>query len=182
MELVGREFRRRPLEAILPPTIGKPQRFAEPSNRCLIKVSRIDAEELFKKTPETARPDANKQTISGILRTLYLVEKDETGAPRPYLAYFKQISEKKTNSELKLFIKERAIAFAKPWFAKKAVEARGKWATGLKYMTTDKKTVVRKGIKEFDTHHKWNEQNADENDKLDAAVDEFIKLLKRQMP
>jgi hypothetical protein len=66
---------------------------------------------------------------------------------------------------------EWALTFARPWYAKKAVELRD-WAavgSGL-----SKATILANTLAEFDANHATNESIAEPEDKIGTVVDAFM--------
>lgn len=135
------------------------------------------AVDVWKKVPAKSSPTGGEFKISNILRDLYLVNKVEAGASQDYQTYFETVSGKKPD-EIKVFILERVLAFARPWYSKKAYEHRGWWDsdgwTG--------EGIIESGIKEFDDKHSHNESTAGEEDKIDKFIGKFIEMLAGKMP
>ena len=102
---------------------------------------------------------------------MYLVDKSSSG--ETYQTYFEKVSGK-NGADLKPFITDRSLLFARPWFAKKAVEHRGKW--GSKGWSA--KSALDNASKEFDESHAKNEKIAGPSDKFESAVDMLLLQLK----
>ena len=135
------------------------------------------AVEVWKNVPPKSSPTGRGFKISNILRDLYLVNKVEAGAPQDYRTYFETVSGKKPE-EVKAFILERVLAFARPWYSKKAYEHRGWWDS--EGWTAE--GIIESGIKEFDDKHSLNESDADKKDKIGEFVGKFIEMLAGKMP
>ncbi len=122
-----------------------------------------------------ARRSAGGDKVSNILRSMYLV--DESVRGKTFQAYMEQVSGRKGSADLRTFIRDRILAFARPWFAKQAYAHRGYWSSsgwfpdGIWTSLTD----------EFDTLHKKNESSAVPTDKLDSLVDKFMTMLSGQL-
>lgn len=83
----------------------------------------------------------------------------------------------KRGTDLKAYIRDRSLAFARPWFAKDAGKHRGFWSSeGF-----TKRGILENTMKEFDAAHAKNEQTADPPDKIDAVVDDFLSGLARSV-
>jgi hypothetical protein len=114
-------------------------------------------------------PTGSELKISNVLRNLYLVPKPPGQTHQPP---FETVSGK-SGEQLVPFIYERSVAFAKNWFAKKAVEARGKW--GSKGFTAE--GALEYVQQEFDEVHAKHNASAAEADKLEQIVKEFVRSL-----
>lgn len=127
---------------------------------------------VWKKVPAASSPTGGEFRISNILRDLYLVDKPSAGAS--YRDYMELVSER-TGPDLRSFVRFRALAFARPWFAKEAIRHRGTW--GSPGWTA--REILDNALTEFDTVHGRHEANAAvaAADKIDAAVDHFMALL-----
>jgi hypothetical protein len=128
------------------------------------------AVEVARDVPASASPTGGEHKVSNILRDMYLVDKSATGAS--YQKYVEKVSGK-AGADLKTFITERSLRFAKPWYAKKAVEHRGWWGSE----GWGKKGILENAMKEFDNKHAENEKTAKPDDKLDVLVDSLLKQL-----
>lgn len=128
--------------------------------------------------PEAASPTGGDTKVSSILRNLYLVSKDDAGmGGKTYFSYMKE-SAKKTAAEIRPFIVERTLAFARPWYAKKAVDIRG-W-TGSKGW--GKEAILENAMKDCDEKHAMNESRVGASNKLVTLVDNLLDLLSEIMP
>jgi hypothetical protein len=121
------------------------------------------------RTSASLSPTGTEQKVSNVLRDLYLVEKSATGG-NTYKKYFERVSGR-SSVDLKTFVTERSLRFAKPWFAKKAVEHRGKWKS--KGWTAA--GILENAMKEFDNKHVINEKSAAPADKIETLVDNLLK-------
>jgi hypothetical protein len=115
------------------------------------------AMDVWKSVPATESPTGEEKKVSNILRDLYLVSIDKSKKGARYQKFFEEASGKKA-SELRAFITERSLAFARPWFAKMAVAHRGAW--GSKGWT--RQSILDNGMAEFDTTHAKRECPAEE--------------------
>jgi hypothetical protein len=133
--------------------------------------------EVWKKTPADKSPTGSKLSVSAILRDLYLVGKQESGVEQSYAPYFESVSGKKSD-QLQAFIGERAGRFARPWYAKKAVEHKGFWGSA----GWSEETILDNWQKEYDRVHAANETQAKEEDQLGGICKKFLERLKAKMP
>jgi hypothetical protein len=101
------------------------------------------------------------------LRELYLVQKPSPGPE--YSKYLAQVA-RTPDSTLKDRIKERTLAFAAIWFAKKAYEHRG-WLESEGWTGAG---IIENGMEEFKAMHRLNEEIADAEDRLDWLVDYML--------
>jgi hypothetical protein len=127
------------------------------------------AVQVWKEVPASVTPSGGIFKVSNVLRDLYLVrgKRKET-----YRQYVKKVSGK-SDSKLRPFIVERAKAFARPWFAKKAYAAKGFW--GSKGWSAE--SILDNLAKEFDRIDAAHESSAKAGEKLGKAVDDFIDTL-----
>jgi len=124
---------------------------------------------VYKKVPASVSPTGMEIKVSNILRDMYLVDKPAASTSQ---AYLEQVSGK-SSSDLKPFITERSLAFARPWFAKKAYEHRGKWSS----KGWSPGGILENAMQEFDEKHIENETDAAAENKLGTLVDGFLKGL-----
>jgi hypothetical protein len=129
------------------------------------------AVEVSRDLPASLSPTSGENKISNILRDMYLVDRSSTRAS--YLQYFEKVSGK-AGADLKVFITDRSLRFARPWYAKKAVEHRGWW--GSKGWT--KEGILENTTREFDRDHAENETTAKPDDKLEILVDTLLRQLR----
>jgi hypothetical protein len=122
------------------------------------------AVEVWKSTTASS-PSGAERKVSNILRDMYLVPKG--GAT--YGTYFEKVSGK-APADQKAFIADRALAFARNWYAKRAQEEKGTDAWSYQGAFDEKS-------KEFDTFHALNESSADPKDKLEVMVDDLLNEL-----
>ena len=141
-----------------------------PSEEILGDIHGYIAVEVFRDVPASMSPTGAEVKVSNILRDMYLVEKSAGG--NTYQKQFEKVSGK-SGADLKAFIAERSLRFAKPWYAKKAVEHRG-WR-GSKGWT--KEGILENTLKEFDDKHAENEKNANASDKLESLADDLVNQL-----
>lgn len=128
--------------------------------------------------PEAASPTAGELKVSNLLRNLYLVGKKDAGMGEKTYFNYMQESAKKTAAEIRPFIVDRALAFARPWYAKKAVDIRG-W-TGSEGW--GKEGILENSMKDCDVKHELNESRVGRENKLVTLVDNFLDLLSEAMP
>jgi len=106
------------------------------------------------KSTTASSPTGAERKVSNILRDMYLVPRG--GAT--YGTYFEKVSGN-APADQKAFIVDRALAFARNWYAKRAQEDKGTDAWSYQGAFDEKS-------KEFDTFHALNESSADPKDKL----------------
>lgn len=130
------------------------------------------AVEVWKSVPASDSPSGDAFKVSSFLRELYLVDKRSS---RTYQHFFEEVSEESA-ADLPDFIEERSLAFARPWFAKKLIEARGgTWCGavcdwwGQEGWTAE--GILEEAMAEFDRRHEENEDDAEDADKIGALVD-----------
>jgi hypothetical protein len=128
------------------------------------------AVDVYKKVPPSVSPTGMESKVSNILRDMFLVDKPASGETMQ--TYFEQVSGK-SSSELKPFITERSLRFARPWYAKKAVDERG-WL-GSEGWT--KQGILENTLKDFDKKHNDNEKNASKDNKLEVLIDSLLQQL-----
>lgn len=116
------------------------------------------------------------QTVSNILTLLYLLDKSGTPAAASSETYLQTVSGK-SGADLRTFIAERSLAFARPWYAKKAEEYRGKAGSFWHRPGLSKESILQGLMDEFDEMHAKNERTAIAQDKLEAAIAKFLPLL-----
>jgi hypothetical protein len=138
------------------------------------------ATEVFKQTPVYRGTGwgftGNDATVSNILRTLYLVDKIGTAAEDSYESHLRSVSGK-SSAELRTFIVERSLAFARPWYAKVAEDYRGKAGSFWHRPGLSKASILDGLMKEFDDTHTKNERTATEQDKFETAIAKLMPLL-----
>lgn len=128
------------------------------------------AVEVYKAVPASESPTGREVKVSNILRDMYLVTKSTAAGTSQ--KYVEKVAGKST-TDLKPFITERSLRFARPWYAKKAYDAVGYW---------DSEGVTPGGVmanylKEFDNRHSDNEKTATPDNKLETLVDSFLRLV-----
>jgi hypothetical protein len=135
---------------------------------------------VWQNTPPNVRtawfPIGLDATVSDVLRTLYLVDKTGTAGAGTYQSFFEQASGK-AGPDVKKFIVERSLAFARPWYAKTAVAARGKIGTVWHGGSTDDVTLLEDLMKEFDAKHAENETSAPAENQLGTLIGNFVPML-----
>ena len=129
------------------------------------------AVEVHRDVPASVSPTGMENKVSNILRDMYLVDKPAIG--NTYQKYFEKVSGK-LGADLKVFITDRSLRFARPWYAKKAVDQRGGWGSNKGWT---KAGILENAMDEFDKKHKENEKTANPDDKLDILVDNLLKQL-----
>ena len=129
--------------------------------------------EVWKKVPESVSPSGGELKVSNVLRDMYMVGKDNTNAENKSYQDFLEIVSGKEGDELKEFIVERSIAFAKPWYAKKAYDERGWWSSDGWFS----EGILEGGMEDFEKSHEKNESDAADEDKLGGLVDKFVEML-----
>ena len=122
--------------------------------------------------PGAESPTGYAKSVSAILRNMYLVPKTATTG-LTYRQYFEKVSGK-TGAALDAFMRDRIIAFARPWFAKKTVDLRGNWVNQKGWTTSG---ILSDALAEFDKYHKVNEASAAAADRVAATVTELNGLL-----
>ena len=120
------------------------------------------------RTYASMSPRGAEEKVSNILRDLYLVEKSATG--NIYKKYFERVSGR-SSVDLKTFVTDRSLRFARPWFAKKAYEHRGYGGSKGRTMGG----ILEKSMKLFNDKHDENEKNAAPADKIETLVDNLLK-------
>lgn len=128
---------------------------------------------VWREVPAAADPAGGTVKVSNILRTFYLVDKS-TGGAGTYESYFEKVSSKSA-SDMRDFVFERSLAFARVWYPPKMRAARN-----LVYgrYGFSKEEILKEAMDEFDDDHKENEKSAAAKDKLGAVVDAFMAKLK----
>lgn len=137
------------------------------------------ARQAWYRIPVISDPTGSKLTISSILRDLYLVNKKNAGSPQQYLTYFEEVSGKQS-TEIKAFITDRVLRFARPWFAKKAQEHKGAFDSIGRGRNA--RNIINSYMKDFDTNHNLNEQKAGSVDKIGGQIDKLIQMIQKKMP
>ena len=141
-----------------------------PADEVLGDIHGYVAVEVYKAVPASESPTGNEVKISNILRDMYLVTKSTSaGTSQKYLERVAG----KSNSDLKPFITERTLRFARPWFAKKAIEKRGWWDSE----GWTEAGILENTLEEFDKIHSNNEKTATPDNKLETLVDSFLQRL-----
>lgn len=130
------------------------------------------AMDVWKSVPKSESPTGATQTVSNILRDLYLVGADESKKGKTYQSFFEKASGK-TAAELKDFIRERTVAFARPWFAKKAVAHRGYWDSG----GWTKSGILENAFAEFDRIHAAHVSSGQAEEQIDSILDKILQRL-----
>ncbi len=128
------------------------------------------AVEVYKKVPPSVSPTGAESKVSNILRDTFLVNKPASRETTQ--TYFEQVSGK-SSSELKPFITERSLSFARPWYAKKAVDERG-WFGSKGW---SKEGILENTLKDFDNKHNDNEKTASKENKLEVLIDRLLQQL-----
>ncbi len=144
-----------------------------PQDELLGDIHGYIALEVWKKVPESVSPSGGELKVSNILRDMYMVGKDNTNAENKSYQDFLEIMSGKEGDDLKEFIVERTIAFAKPWYAKKAYDHRG-------WLGSDgwgKEGILEGGMADFEKSHEKNESDAGDDDKLSGLIDTFMEML-----
>jgi hypothetical protein len=126
---------------------------------------------VWKSVPVKADPAGGELKISNVLRTLYLV--DKAGAASSYESYLESTAGK-SPKELRDFIVERSLAFARVWYPPKMRAARNLVAGRYGF---SKEEILKEAMQEFDDKHAENEKAAAMKDKLGDLVDSFIVTL-----
>jgi hypothetical protein len=123
--------------------------------------------ELHSSTPASASesPTGDRRQISDILRNMYLVSRSTTAASEA----FGKVSGKSPD-ELRTFITERVIAFARTWYAKRAYEEKGADAWSAS-------GVLKEKGADFDAKHAANSADAEEEDKVESLVGSLLNEL-----
>jgi hypothetical protein len=132
---------------------------------------------IFESAPSAqkpSKPTKGEYKVSTILRHLYL---RSSGSAPDYLSAFKKVT-KKQPGKLKGFIQDRSLRFARPWYAKKARDARGSGETAWEAGSLTKKGVLEWSLKDFDKKHQKNEDKASKENKLNMLIGKFMKMLK----
>jgi hypothetical protein len=127
---------------------------------------------VWKSVPAKANPAGGELKVSNVLRTLYLT--DKAGVAVSYESYLEAVSGK-TPSELRDFVIERSLAFARVWYAPKMRAARNLVAGRYGF---SKEEILKEAMGEFDDKHAENEKSAAKGDKLGDIIDSFIVMLK----
>lgn len=127
------------------------------------------AVQVWKEVPASVSPSGRTLKVSNVLRDLYLVRGK---SKKTYRQYVEKVSGK-SGSNLRPFIVERAKAFARPWFAKKAHAAKGFWSSE----GWSAEAVLDYWMKEFDRVDVLHESSVKAEEKLGTAVDGFIATL-----
>jgi hypothetical protein len=141
-----------------------------PAEELLGDIHGYIAVEVYRKVPASVSPTGTEYKVSNILRDMYLVEKSAHG--ETYQKYVEEVSGK-SGVALKAFITERALAFARPWYAKKAYEHRGWWESE----GWTAKGILEEAMKDFDKKHQRNEKSADPKDKLETLVERLFQQM-----
>ena len=139
-----------------------------PAEELLGDIHGYIAVEVYRKVPASVSPTGIEYKVSNILRDMYLVEKSAHGDT--YQKYVEAVSGK-PGVALKAFVAERALAFARPWYAKKAVEHRGWW----KSEGWTAGGILEEAMQDFDNNHQRNEKSADPQDKLETLVESLCQ-------
>lgn len=148
-----------------------------PQDELLGDIHGYIATEVWKSVPASASPTGGDNKISSILRDMYLVSKEGTGAEgKNYQHFVEEVSGQK-GDQLREFIVQRSLAFGSPWYAKKAYDERGWWdSKGARA-----KTILKNNMAEFGKNHEKNEQQATEENKLGGLIKSFMELLKGEI-
>lgn len=110
--------------------------------------------------------------VSNILRDIYLVDKSSIGATTAKESFERESG--KSGAGLQPFIMERSLRFARPWFAKKAVESRGGWFSQKGWT---KSGILDNTMNEFDDLHGEHEKTAAEENGMKTLVSNFLLRL-----
>lgn len=124
-------------------------------------------------SPEPERPAGGAFKISNVLRDLYLVG---AKGEKTYRQSVEQVSTR-TGDDLAPFIAERAKAFARPWFAKKAKDATSGFGRKSLFGSYSKASALEEWMREFDRLDAIHENGDDDAEKLQFIVDQFIEML-----
>jgi hypothetical protein len=125
-------------------------------------------------------PAGKAETCSGLLRNFYL---QKPPAGETYEGGFLRASGK-SKADLVDFVTQQSVAFARIWFAKKELEARGGSTAGgwWKSKGWTKKGILEYNLKDFDKAHQTNEDKAGAEDKLETYVDQLLKKVEERQP
>jgi len=115
-------------------------------------------------------------TVSNILRTFYMVEKTGSAGAGTYENSVEKVSGK-SGAEMREFVLDRSLAFARPWYAKVAEGSRGGVTSWLHDPSVSKEGILSGLMVEFDQQHAKNERDADEIDRLGTVIDRFLPML-----
>jgi hypothetical protein len=115
-------------------------------------------------------------TVSNILRTFYMVEKTGSAGAGTYESFVEKVSGK-SGADMRRFVLDRSLAFARPWYAKVAESSRGGVSSWLHDPSASKEGILSGLMLEFDQQHAKNEGTADEIDKLGTVIDRFLPIL-----
>ena len=151
-----------------------------PSDQLLGDVHGYIALEVWKEIPAIAKATGGSFKISNVLRELYLNQDNSlasNGSKRKsYLDYIEQVS-KKSGTELKPFILKRALAFARPWFAKYAKQESSGFGRKTWFGAFTLEGALNEWISEFERLHAIHVKNAKSKEQLAKIVDDFIESL-----
>lgn len=141
------------------------------------------AKQVATEVPPSKGAAAKVGKVSDILRSLYMAGKKDAGADQSYMHYFEQAAGKKA-ADLRPFILERTLAFARPWYANKAFAASGSSDVGRWWSSKGfkAKTILENHMKDFDKWHAENESKATAPNKIGEYIDKFLKMLGQKMP
>jgi hypothetical protein len=145
-----------------------------PPDQLLGDIHGYIALEVWKTAPMKATPTGGELKVSNVLRTLYLSDKAGTVAGASYESYLEKVSGKSA-ADLRDFIVERSVAFARVWYPPKMRAARNLVAGRYGF---SKGEILKEAMEEFDDKHAENEKSAAKNDKLGDLIDSFIVMLK----
>ena len=115
-------------------------------------------------------------TLSNILRTFYMVEKTGSAGAGTYESFAEKVSGK-SGAEMRAFVLDRSLAFARPWYAKVAESSRGGVSSWLHDPSVSKEGILGGLMHEFEQQHANNESTAEEIDKLGTVIDRFLPML-----
>ncbi len=138
------------------------------------------AAQVFKDTPPNVGTGwwtvGQNATVSNILRTFYMVRKSGSAGAGSYESFSETVSGK-SSSEMRTFVRERSVAFARPWYAKVAESSRGAVGSWFHDPSASKEAILNGLMKEFDDNHAKNEASAAKLDKLGTVIDRFLPML-----
>jgi hypothetical protein len=157
-----------------PATLNKFMQDKAPTAELLGDIHGYIAVQVWKEVPASVSPSGDSFKISNVLRYLYLVRGKSN---KNYRQYVEKVSGK-SGSDLRTFIVQRAKAFARPWFAKKAKDASSGFGRKTWTGAFTKEGALDEWMTEFDRLDAEHESNVkDDAEKLGKVVDDFISTL-----
>lgn len=159
-------------------TLAQAARDSADDEALLADIHGYIAVDVWASVPSTESPTGEEKKVSNILRDMYLVGVDKSKKGARYQTFFEQASGKNA-SELQAFITDRSLAFARPWFAKKAAEHRGFW--GNLGSGWSKQDILDKTMVEFDTTHAKHVATGSVAEQLDTLVKALLKKLSDEL-